>query len=102
MAELKDHVMRRVYAIYAFRMVVPKVAVLTVALFALKYFVSFVDVFRNMPSLGEVARSTAFFWSAFVHTDIIVQVSLVATLVVLTLMVRDITRNMRMMTLAWD
>ena len=95
MAELKQNVMRRVYAIYAFRMVVPKVAVLTVALFALKYFVSFVDVFRNMPSMAEVSRSALFFWNAFTHTDVIVQASILIIFGVFTFMVRDIIRNTR-------
>jgi hypothetical protein len=100
MAELKQNIMRRVYAIYAFRMVVPKVALLTVALFALKYFVSFVDVFRNMPSLADVSRSALFFWSAFAHTDIVVQASVLVTLGVFVFMVRDIARNAHMLSFA--
>ncbi|PJE74254.1 MAG: hypothetical protein COV01_02035 [Candidatus Taylorbacteria bacterium CG10_big_fil_rev_8_21_14_0_10_41_48] len=100
MAELKQNIMRRVYVIYAFRMVVPKVAILTVALFALKYFVSFVDVFRNMPSLADISHSVLFFWSAFAHTDIVVQESLVATLAVLTFMARDLVRNAHMLSFA--
>jgi hypothetical protein len=100
MAELKQNIMRRVYAIYAFRMVVPKVAVLTVALFALKYFVSFVDVFKNMPSLADISHSVLFFWSAFAHTDMVVQVSLLATLGVLAFMARDIARNAHMLSFA--
>ena len=100
MAELKQSVMRRVYAIYAFRMVVPKVALLTVALFALKYFVSFIDVFKNMPSLSDISRSALFFWSAFTHTDVIVQASFLITIGVLAFMARDIARNAHMLSFA--
>lgn len=100
MAELKQNIMRRIYVIYAFRMVVPKVAILTIALFSLKYFVSFVDVFRNMPSLVDVSHSVVFFWSAFAHTDIIVQTSLVATLAVLVFMARDLVRSAQMLSFA--
>jgi len=100
MAELKQNIMRRVYAIYAFRMVVPKVAILTIALFALKYFVSFVDVFKNMPRLADLSHSALFFWSAFAHTSIIVQTSLLAVVVVLVFMARDLVRNAHMLSFA--
>lgn len=100
MAELKQNIMRRIYAIYAFRMVVPKVAVLTVALFALKYFVSFVDVFKNMPRLADLYHSALFFWSAFAHTSVVVQASLLAVVVVLAFMTRDLVRNAHMLSFA--
>lgn len=100
MAELKQNIMRRVYVIYAFRMVVPKVAILTIALFALKYFVSFVDVFRNMPSLADVSRSALFFWSAFTHTSVAVEMSILAVIVVLVFMARDLVRNAHMLSFA--
>lgn len=100
MAQLKENVMRRVYAIYAFRMVVPKVAVLTIALYALKHFVSFVDVLRNMPSMADISRSALFFWSAFTNTDMIVQASILATFIILVFMARDVSRSMKMLSFA--
>ncbi|MFA6095446.1 MAG: hypothetical protein WC767_01230 [Candidatus Paceibacterota bacterium] len=100
MAELKQNIMRRVYAIYAVKAVVPKVIVLAIALTALKYFVSFVNVFENMPSLSDISHSAAFFWSAFANTDIVVQASLLATIAALAFMARDVVVNVKTIALA--
>ena len=97
MAELKQNIMRRIYAIYALRAVVPKVLVLAVALGLLKYFVSFVNVFANMPSITEVSQSIAFFWSAFINTDIVVQLAFAATVVSGAYMIRDVISNLKTM-----
>jgi hypothetical protein len=50
-------------------------------------------VFQNMPSTSDVGAFFRFFESAFIHTDIVVQVLCVAAVIALCWMVRDIVHG---------
>jgi hypothetical protein len=91
---LKNQIMMRVRFIYGVkslsRVFVPKLALLASLVAIAGFFVSFPNVFRNMPSLLEITRFADFAMSAFVHTKLFVQAVSLGTLVLVAYMVRDI------------
>lgn len=76
-SKISRTVMRRVYTIHALRKGMPMITastlLLVLALWALGREVWVAQVFANMPSLFDVPAITRFFASAFMHTDLAVQ-----------------------------
>ena len=72
---IQKRVMRRVYAIFLYRMVARprtlKVSVLLLSFTALLSLISFPNVVSNVP--GDPLQMLSFFTSAFLETEIIVQ-----------------------------
>jgi hypothetical protein len=93
---LKNDIMMRVRFIYGIkslsRVFVPKLALLASLVAIAGFFVSFPNVFRNMPSILEITRFADFVISAFVHTKLFVQAVSLGTLVLMAYMVRDIVQ----------
>lgn len=76
-SKISHTVMQRVYTIHALRKSMPMMAasalLLVLALWALGREVWVAQVFANMPSLFNVPAIARFFASAFMHTDLAVQ-----------------------------
>lgn len=80
-AQIRAHVMRRVYAMYWGRQLkkpAPRIALVGVLAFGLASSVSIVNVILNALSVGGVAELAAFFIAAFVGTTGAVQAMTVA------------------------
>ncbi|HYE22841.1 MAG TPA: hypothetical protein VEA92_00070 [Candidatus Paceibacterota bacterium] len=97
-SKIKQNVMRRVHTIHTVRPYTSGIALavvlLGISLYAIGRFVFVAQIFRNMPAVGDVSAVLRFFLSAFLHTELLVQV---LTLVVCTAalwMLRDIIRLM--------
>lgn len=71
-----------------------KIYTLLIALVGMSSFVSFTNVFRNMPSLFEVDRTYYFISSAITNTEASVQLILSVVLVVVILLIRDTVKNL--------
>lgn len=84
--------MRRVYAVYAWRQIArPRTAkafLLATCLFAFSSVVSLPNVFENMP--GDPVLALSFFTSAFLGTEVMVQVLLLGVIAVAAWFLRDI------------
>lgn len=85
--------MRRVYAIWMLRKVTsPRVAkflILVAAVWQFKDRVFVAKVFENMPSLADVQATYSFFSSAMMHTQLTVQLSILAGALFSLLLLRD-------------
>lgn len=95
-SRIKQNVMRRVHTIHAVRPFTSGTAVafalLGVSLYAIGRVVFVAQVFRNMPSGGDVAAIFQFFLAAFMNTSFVVQVLSVLVVMSALWMVRDISR----------
>lgn len=95
MSYLKTRTMRRVYAIWMLRKVtsprVVKSMILLASIWQFKENVFVSRVFENMPSVGDVWATYNFFYSAMIHTQFVVQVSILAGATFAILLLRDLT-----------
>ncbi|MEX0651945.1 MAG: hypothetical protein WD509_00515 [Candidatus Paceibacterota bacterium] len=95
---LEQKIMRQVRRTYYLKKVMNplmlKVYSLMVAFLGMSYFVSFVQVFNNMPSLLEVGSMARFVMSAVTHTEAPVQLVLVVGAVLMALLIRDTAKNL--------
>ena len=84
--------MRRVYAIYVWRQVArPRTAkafLLACGLFAIASAVSLPHVIQNMP--GDPIRALSFFTSAFLATEVLVQVLFLGVIAIAAWFLRDV------------
>jgi len=91
---IKNNVMRRVRTIHAVRPFTSGTAVAAVffvlSLYAIGRFVFVAQVFRNMPALEDVSGVLQFMATAFVNTDLIVQVLTILVALSALWVVRDI------------
>lgn len=93
MASLNTRIMRRVYAIWMLRKVtsprVVKSLILLASIWQIKDRVFVAKVFENMPSLADIQATYSFFSSAMMHTQLAVQVSILAGALLSLLLLRD-------------
>jgi hypothetical protein len=95
--QLRQAIMRRVYLVYALRLMLRP---MTLKLFALGAgsigivsLVSLSNVFANMAALGSAAGVSQFILYAVTHTEIPVQLSLAAIVLALIWLARDLARR---------
>ena len=92
-ANLKTRIMRRAYTIWALRMatspMVVKFLIIVASVWQFKENVFVSKVFENMPSVLDASATYSFFSSALLHTQLIVQTSVLAVAVFSLLLLRD-------------
>ncbi|MEK7066026.1 MAG: hypothetical protein AAB965_00450 [Patescibacteria group bacterium] len=92
-ANIKTRIMRRVYTIWALRLAtsprVVKFLILVASVWQFKENVFVSKVFENMPSVLDAPATYNFFSSALMHTQLIVQTSVLAVAVFSLLLLRD-------------
>lgn len=97
--ELKKRIMRRVYMIWLFRKITSPFALESAAFMALTvwllHYFSLKHVIINALSLSSPASMFNFFTSAFMSTELIVQVLSLAVLAAFAVLARDIVRTMK-------
>jgi len=97
--ELKNNVMRRIYFVFYLKKVFSKITIKIFALVALgtavASFVSFQNIFFNMPAIVEVGSILSFIMSAFMHTEFIVQALVFGGVIFTSMLVRDIVMQMK-------
>ena len=93
---LKTRIMRRVYAIYVLRkMLSPrslKVAIILASLWQIHTHVAEKFVLANMPRVADIVAVAKFYLAAFLHTQSIVQVSILASGVLVLWLAKDVLR----------
>lgn len=96
-SNIKRNVMRRVGVIRAVRPFLSGTAagvlVLLVSFYEIGRLVFVAQVFRNMPAIQDVPALVQFFISAFLNTDVLVQLFLVLIIIGVAWIARDIARN---------
>ena len=94
---LKQRVMRRVYIMWTLRKIfspgMVKVYLAVAFLWELGRQVFVAQVFSNSPSLSQIGENVHFFLSAFTSTDVGVQLVVVAFVVIVALLVRDVLKT---------
>lgn len=99
MSELKTNVMKKVYRLYAVRRLVyrtlPEFVLMVVALYAFGREVFVSQVFQNAPSFAQIGKSFVFFLSAFTHTEIAVQATLVVVAIAGAYFLADLVKSVR-------
>jgi len=84
---------RFIYGVKNFsRVFVPKLALLASLVAVAGFFVSFPNVFHNMPSFFEMTKFANFTLSAFLHTQLFVQAVFVGTIILFGYIIRDIVQ----------
>jgi len=95
--KLEQRIMKRVARTYylkkVFNPLMFKVYALVVAFVGMSSFVSFTNVFRNMPPLLEVQGMYTFASSAIVNTEFSVQLVLGIVVIVGVLLIKDTIKN---------
>lgn len=90
--------MRRVYVLWFLRKLtspaVLKVVVLVALIWRSSRYVSYKDVVLNSPSIAEVGASVNFFTSAFINTELYMQLLLIGVVLVATWSVYDLAHKM--------
>jgi hypothetical protein len=93
MPNLNTRIMRRVYAIWMLRKAtsprVVKLLILLTAVWQIKDRVFVSKVIENMPSLADIQATYGFFSSAMMHTQLTVQLSIIASGLFALLLLRD-------------
>ncbi len=96
-SNIKRTVMRRVGVIRAVRPFLSGTAagisVLLVSFYEIGRLVFVAQVFRNMPAVQDIPALVQFFVSAFLNTDVLVQLFLVLTIIAVAWIARDVARN---------
>lgn len=91
--QLKNKIMRRVYAVWlvkkVFSPVVVKAAILLAFIWQMTAYVSFGNVMANIPSL----TAYNFYWNAFANTETISQLLALGSMFLVAWLVRDIYKN---------
>jgi uncharacterized protein involved in cysteine biosynthesis len=94
---LETEVMNRVRSVYIMRNFVRPLLVKSVLLcgiiVAISFTVSIPDVIKNMSNLSEFAQYLSFISAAFIKTEFLVQIILLATIVLAFLFVKDVIKN---------
>ena len=102
---LKTKVMRRVYAIWMLRKVTsPRVAkflILVASVWQFKEYVFVSKVLANMPSPADLKATYSFFFSAVLHTQFMVQASILIGVIFALLLLRDFTNTNRREATYW-
>jgi len=97
-SRIKRNVMKRVHMIHAVRPLTSvtalSVALLGVSLYAIGRTVFVAQIFRNMPAVQDVPAVLRFFFSAFLHTEFLVQALTLVVLASALWMVRDALRTL--------
>ncbi len=95
--ELTDAVMRRVRFIYLLRSLYSPLALQTTILLSIgigfTFSISIVDIARNISSLPRWTNSVSYLFSSVLHTELLNQLMLGASLVIVTLLAREVMRN---------
>ena len=93
---LSRAVMRRVYAIYAMRLFASPAAFKAYAIAAAVWqagrYASFEHIFKNAPSLFDIAATLRFYVSAFAETEMMMRIIAVFAIALLLWLVRDVAR----------
>jgi len=91
--QLKNRIMRRVYAVWiikkVFSPIVIKTAILLAFVWQMAALVSFTNVLANTNSIIDYN----FFWHAFLNTEMLTKVLLLGSIVLIALVARDIYKN---------
>lgn len=97
MTNISNQIMRRVYLIYYARKATSRTMLELYALLGFlaleSVFVSLRHVWTNTPPLMEPKAHLWFWYTAFSHTEAVVKVLVVMSVVALGLIVRDTTKN---------
>lgn len=97
--ELKNNIMRRVYVIFFLRKLTSlfaiKVSALALLFVSANFLVSVRDVLINMPDMQHLNAVYHFYLSAFLHTELPVQLLIVAVLTLFVFIVKDIIYGTR-------
>lgn len=86
-SSIKKEVMRRVYFIYIARHPLTKLAIMAICVLISSFFVSFKQVLTN---LGQSSSFFNFSLTALTHTEVVVQISILAGIAVCGLLVKDL------------
>ena len=97
--QLKQRIMRRIYALYVLRLftqsVSSRVALMLIALAGIASSVSVPNVLKNMPQVSDLPALSSFYLSAFSETTLAVQLLVFALLVSAMLLSRDLLVRLR-------
>ena len=97
--QLRQRIMRRIYALYVLRLLSQgapsRVVLLTLSLAGLFSSVSVGNVFRNMPNLTDMSAVGNFYIYALSHADMFVKVVVILLLVSGLLIARDVVHSFR-------
>lgn len=95
-SQIKQNVMRRVHTMHLLRPLVSTTAlagvVMIVSVYELGRLVFVAQVFRNMPAVQDISALLQFFVSAYLNTDVAVQLFTLLAIFGVAWMVRDIAR----------
>lgn len=95
--QLKKRIMRRVYMLYGIRLFVHprtlKSFILTLLLWRSTSYVSYVDVFNNIPGSTDITRDLLFAHSAIMRTELMTIVLMLAMVAFGIWLARDFVRR---------
>ena len=95
-SKIKQNVMRRVHTVHALQPFVSSTAlaavVMLVSVYELGKLVFVAQVFRNMPAIQDVPALVEFFVSAYLNTDLAVQLCTLLVILAVALIAKDTAR----------
>ena len=94
--EISKHVMRKIYTIYVMRQIgqpVMRASIFVAALLASLSFISVPQVIANVGTVSTMTGTISFFTSAFLETELFVQLSLALAGIVFAWSAVDIVKN---------